>query len=392
MSNRSGFRRGQIAGYFIVGLLGGIIGGVIAIVLVRFAFPEPAGVTTSALPYTEAPPAPKSDDANVVTQAVQLVSPAVVNIDIRISPPASQGGLPEILHRLFGTPEERPMPEEGKGSGMIIDGKRGLVLTNNHVVSGANHIQVTLPDNRTFVGRVVGTDPWGDVAVVHVDAHDLPQVELADTSHLLVGSTAIAIGNPFGLGSTVTVGVVSALNRQLPASTGFKLENLIQTDAAINPGNSGGPLCDAHGRVIGMNTAIIPQAQGLGFAVAINPIKHTVEDIVAHRPVTHPWLGVSMLELNQEIAQQLHVPVQQGVVIANIISGTPAAEAGLQTGDVITTFNGARIANTEDIRRAIESTRVGESVPITLYRGSDRREVSVRIGNRPPPSQIEPQQ
>jgi serine protease Do len=392
MSNRSGFRRGQIAGYLMVGLLGGIIGGVIAAVLMRYALPEPAGVTTSALPYTEAPPASKSDDANVVTQAVQLVSPAVVNIDTRITPPASQGGLPEIFHRLFGTPEERPMPEEGKGSGMIIDGKRGLVLTNNHVVSGANHIQVTLPDNRTYAGTVVGTDPWGDVAVVHVDARGLPQVELGSSRNLLVGSTAIAIGNPFGLGSTVTVGVVSALNRQLPAPTGFMLENLIQTDAAINPGNSGGPLCDAHGRVIGMNTAIIPQAQGLGFAVAINPIKHTVEDIVAHRPVTHPWLGVAMLDLNQEIAQQLHVPVQQGVVISNVLSGAPAADAGLKSGDVITTFNGAKIANTDDIRRAIESTRVGDSVPLTLYRGSDRREVTVKIGNRPPPGQVQPQQ
>ncbi len=392
MSNRSGFHRGQTAGYLIVGLLGGIIGGVIAAVIMRYAYPPSAAISSAAPPYTEAPQTSNSDDANAVTQAVQLVSPAVVNIDTRITPPASEGGLPDILHRLFGMPEQRPMPAEGKGSGMVIDGQRGLVLTNNHVVSGANQIQVILPDNRSFTGSVVGTDPWGDVAVVHVDANNLPHVELGNSSNILVGQTAIAIGNPFGVGRTVTVGVVSALNRQLPAPTGYMLENLIQTDAAINPGNSGGPLCDVHGRVIGMNTAIIPQAQGLGFAVAINPIKSAVADIVAHRPVNHPWLGVAMGELSPPVAQQLHVPVQQGVVIATVMPNSPAAAAGLQAGDVITDFNGSKVTKTDDVRRALENTRVGQSVPVTVYRGSERRDVRVTIGNRPPPSQSQPEQ
>lgn len=392
MGNRSGFRRGQIAGYLVVGLLGGIIGGLTAAVIIRYALPQPAAVPTSAMPYTEAPQTSPSDDANSVTRAVQLLGPAVVNIDTRIAPPPSEGGLPDVLHRLFGMPQERPMPEEGKGSGMIIDGQRGLVLTNNHVVAGANHIEVMLPDHRSFSGTVVGMDPWGDVAVVHVDARNLPHVELGNSSNLPVGATAIAIGNPFGLGSTVTVGVISALDRQLPAPTGFRLENLIQTDAAINPGNSGGPLCDVRGRVIGMNTAIIPQAQGLGFAVAINPIKRAVADIVAHRPVSHPWLGVQMHELNQAIAQQLNVPTQQGVVIMAVLPGGPAAAARLQAGDVITTFNGARIANTDDLRRAIDGARIGDTAPVSIYRGRERRDVRVKIENRPPQSQIQQQQ
>jgi len=358
----------------------------------RYALPQPAGVSTSALPYTEAPQSSASDDANSVTRAVQRVGPAVVNIDTRIAPPPSEGGLPDILHRFLGIPEERPLPEEGKGSGMIIDGRRGLVLTNNHVVAGANHIEVILPDKRSFTGSVVGTDPWGDVGVVHIEAGNLPQVELGNSSNLLVGSTAIAIGNPFGVGRTVTVGVVSALDRQLPAPNHFMLENLIQTDAAINPGNSGGPLCDIHGRVIGMNTAIIPQAQGLGFAVAINPIKRAVEDIVAHRPVRHPWLGVEMFELNQAIADQLHVPTQQGVGIKAALPNGPAAAAGLQAGDVMIVFNGIKITTIDDLRRAIENTRVGATVPITLYRGRDRREVRATIGNRPSPSELQPQQ
>ena len=392
MRNQSGFRRGQIAGYLIVALLGGIIGGVIAAAIMRYAFPQPAGVSTSTLPYTEAPQTSNSDDANAVTRAVQRVSPAVVNIDTRIAPPPSEGGLPDILHRFLGIPEERPMPEEGKGSGMIIDGRRGLVLTNNHVVAGANHIEVILPDKRSFTGSVVGTDPWGDVGVVHIEAGNLPQVELGNSSNLLVGSTAIAIGNPFGVGRTVTVGVVSALDRQLPAPNHFMLENLIQTDAAINPGNSGGPLCDIRGRVIGMNTAIIPQAQGLGFAVAINPIKRAVEDIVAHRPVRHPWLGVEMFELNQAIADQLHVPTQQGVGIKAVLPNGPAAAAGLQAGDAIIVFNGIKITTMDDLRRAIENARVGATVPITIYRGRDRREVRATIGNRPSPSEVQPQQ
>jgi serine protease Do len=187
------------------------------------------------------------------------------------------------------------------------------------------------------------------------------------------------------------VGVVSALDRQLPAPNHFMLENLIQTDAAINPGNSGGPLCDVHGRVIGMNTAIIPQAQGLGFAVAINPIKRAVEDIVAHRPVSHPWLGIGMLDLNQAIAQQLHVPTQQGVAIATVMPGGPAGAAGLQSGDVIAAFNGTKIDTMDDLRRAIESARVGQTIPITIYRGRDQRDVHVKIENRPPQRQIQPQ-
>jgi serine protease Do len=393
MGNRSGFRSGQIAVYLIVGLLGGILGGLIAAVIIRYALPQPAEVATLALPYSEAPQTSTTDDANAVTRAVQLLGPAVVNIDTRIAPPPSQGGLPDILGRLFGIPEQRPMPQEGMGSGMIIDSQRGLILTNNHVVTGANHIEVILPDHRSSPGTVVGTDPWGDVAVVHIDARNLPHVELGNSSNLLVGQTAIAIGNPFGLGgNTVTVGVVSALDRQLPAPSGFMLENLIQTDAAINPGNSGGPLCDVHGRVIAMNTAIIPQAQGLGFAVAINPIKRAVADIVAHRPVSHPWLGVQMLELNQAIAQQLNVPVQQGVVVAAVLPGGPTAAAGLQAGDVITTFNGAKIANTDDLRRAIGGTHVGDTVTLSIYRGRERRDVHVKIQNRPQQSQIQPEQ
>jgi len=218
-----------------------------------------------------------------------------------------------MLRRFFGGPEQsEPMPRQGKGSGFIIDGQQGLVVTNNHVVQGADKIQVTLPDKRSFTGIVVGTDPYGDVALVRIRADHLPQLEWGDSDKVLPGATAIAIGNPFGFANTVTVGVVSALGRELPSPAGFPLDNLIQTDAAINPGNSGGPLCDIRGRVIGMNTAIIPYGQGIGFAVAVSSIKRSVEDIQAHGHAVRPWLRVQMTDISQEIARSSMCPHRRG--------------------------------------------------------------------------------
>jgi len=247
---------------------------------------------------------------------------------------------------------------------------------------------VTLPDKRTFPGEVVGTDPYGDIAVVRIKGQDLPQVALGDSDRVEPGATAIAIGNPFGFANTVTVGVVSALGRELDAPGGFKLENLVQTDAAINPGNSGGPLCDVHGRVIGMNTAIIPYGQGIGFAVAVNAIKSAVEDIVAHGRVVRPWLGVAMSNINQAIAEQLNVPTHEGVLIRMVSPGSPAAAARLREGDVIVSFNGAKMTEVDDIRRAISKTRVGDTVTLTVYRERQKLDLPVKIGDRPPPTEL----
>ena len=391
MRERPGFRSGAIAGYLIVGLLGGILGGLVVGWMMR-AGGAPVSVVTSPVPVAEAPSVAAADTDNAVTQAVKLVGPAVVNIDITSAPPPSEGGLPEGIRRLFGlSPEETPVPRQGKGSGMIIDSQRGLVLTNNHVVEGANQIRVTLPDKRSFVGSVVGTDPYGDVAIVHIEGSNLPHVELGDSDRLDPGATAIAIGNPFGFANSVTVGVVSALRRELPAPSGFTLENLIQTDAAINPGNSGGPLCDIHGRVIGMNTAIIPYGQGIGFSVAVNPIKHAVEDIVAHRHVTHPWLGVALDNLTPDVANQLNVPTRDGALLARVFSPSPASAGGLRGGDVLVAFNGAKIDDKDALRRTIEKTQVGDRVKVTVYRGRERLDEQVTIGDRPPPPQAQPQ-
>ena len=389
MRDRPGFRAGAVAGYLIVGLLGGIIGGLIVSWMSRGA--NTRMPMTSGLPYTEATQSTTSsapsDITNSVTVAVRRVGPAVVNIDTLSAPPASAGGLPPSLRRFFGVPDEQPMPREGKGSGCIIDGQRGLVLTNNHVVQGASRIRVSLPDKRSFSGEVVGTDPYGDIAVVRIKGSNLPQAELGDSDRLEPGAPAVAIGNPFGFANTVTVGVISALDRELPAPGGFPLENLIQTDAAINPGNSGGPLCDIQGRVIGMNTAIIPFGQGIGFAVAVNQIKRSVEDIVQHGRAIRPWLGVGLENINQAIAEQLNVPVKDGVVITLVSPGSPAAEAGLREGDVVVSLNGTAVADRDALRSAISKTRAGDTVTLSLYRERQKQDLRVKIGERPAPAQ-----
>jgi serine protease Do len=392
MRERPGFRLGAVAGYLIVGLLGGIIGGLLVGWIMQRDRVSTAPVM-STVPYTEAPrtePGESStalDTTNTVTQAVKRVGPAVVFIDTTSAPPPTNDGLPEGLRRFLGIPNEEPMPRQGTGSGSIIDGKRGLVLTNNHVVQGAGRIRVTLPDKRSFAGEVVGTDPLGDIAVVRINGSNLPQVELGDSDGLQPGAAAIAIGNPFGLSSTVTVGVVSALDRTLRPPRGHPLENLIQTDAAINPGNSGGPLVDIHGRVIGMNTAIIPYGQGIGFAVAVNAIKRSVEDIVAHGRAIRPWLGVGLENNNQAIAEQLNVPTREGVIITMVSPGSPAAQASIREGDVITTFGGTPVANEEALRKAISKARVGDTVTLGGHRERQKVDFKVTIGERPPPEQ-----
>jgi len=187
----------------------------------------------------------------------------------------------------------------------------------------------------------------------------------------------------------VTVGAVSALGRELPAPSGFTLDNLLQTDAAINPGNSGGPLCDIHGRVIGMNTAIIPFGQGIGFAVAVNSIKRSVEDIQAHGHAIRPWLGVQMTDISEDIARQLDVPTKEGVLVGSVIPGSPAAAAGLHDGDVIVAMNGQNVPNRETLSRVIRNAHVGDTVTLTVDRGRQKLEIKAKIGERPPPSQFQ---
>lgn len=278
----------------------------------------------------------------------------------------------------FGT-----VPLEGQGSGVIID-SNGYIVTNNHVVDEADRVQVTLEDGRTFVGEVVGSDLATDIALVRVDAKDLPASKLADSERIKVGQFALAIGNAFGLpgAPTVSLGVVSALGRPLPG-TDFVLEGLIQTDAAINPGNSGGPLANIAGEVMGINTAMMPFAQGLGFAIPAQTVKMVVDQILRNGRVVRPWLGVSGLDVNPAVARRYGLPTDSGVLVAEVSRGSPAEESGLRRGDVIVEAGDMEIKRMKDLLVALSKASVGGGARLAVLRFGRRYEVSARLVEAP---------
>ena len=269
-------------------------------------------------------------------------------------------------------------PARGIGSGFIIDDK-GHILTNHHITTGSREIEVALTDGRAFEGKLVGSDPANDLAVVRIDTRDLPVAELGNSSDLRVGQTVIAIGNPFGLvgGPSVTVGVVSALNRHILAERVY--EDLIQTDASINPGNSGGPLLDLTGKVVGINTANIPGAQGIGFAIPINTAKAVLDDIVKYGRVTRPWLGVIGLDLSREVARRFSLTVGSGILVMQIIPESPAERAQLQSGDVIVGIDNTQLDSMEGLQSEIRTRRAGDSVSLVVVRGSEEGKVRVTL-------------
>ena len=303
-----------------------------------------------------------SRDEQVIA-AIEKVEPSVVNIStIRFERDA-------FLH---------VHPARGLGSGFIFD-KLGHILTNHHITAGSREIEVALTDGRAFEGRLVGSDPANDLAVAKIDATDLPVAEMGDSNELKVGQTVIAIGNPFGLvgGPSVTVGVVSALNRHILAERVY--EKLIQTDASINPGNSGGPLLDLTGKVVGINTANIPGAQSIGFAIPINTAKTVLEDIVRHGRVTRPWLGIIGIDISRELARRFNLTVDTGVMVMRVIPESPAERADLQSGDVVAAVGDAHVASMEDLQREIRTRTAGDAVSLVVVRGSDEGRVRVTL-------------
>ena len=295
-----------------------------------------------------------AEEANVVRIARQ-VSPAVVSV-------AQQEG--------------------GSGSGVIVR-PDGVVLTNAHVVGMSRTVRVGLADGRRVDGRVIGRDPALDVAVVRIDAANVPVAPIGDSDRLEVGQTAIAIGNPLGLERTVTTGVISAVNR---SPRGISLDGLIQTDAAISPGNSGGPLLDSRGRVIGINTAVLraPGAQGLGFAVPINLAQNVAEQILATGRVVRSFLGVEYRDVEPEMADQFRLTVREGIVVVSVQPSAPAERAGLERGDIITRVDDTPIKQGGDLRRVLRDRRPGDDVQITVVRlGGGTRTLSARLIETP---------
>lgn len=329
-------------------------------------------------PVAQLSPVPSNNaGSNFIAAAAERTGPAVVRIDAA-----------RTLRRSARTGERIA---RGTGSGFIIKSD-GTLLTNAHVVNGADSVTVTLKDGRKFTGQVLGADELTDVAVVKIPASNLPSVNLGNSNQLRPGEWAIAIGNPLGLDNTVTAGIISATGRS-SSDVGVpdKRVGFIQTDAAINPGNSGGPLLNQQGQVVGMNTAIIGGAQGLGFAIPINRALQVANQLVATGEVNHPYLGVQMALLTPDIKETLNresngsvrVAADRGVVIVGIASNSPAARAGIQIGDVIQQINGQQVQTADDVQQAVENSQIGVSLPVEVSRNGRSLTISVRPGEFP---------
>lgn len=354
----------------------------------------------TASPVQEAsliPIAPTAElaNANFIATAANRVGPSVVRIDASRSITGSGDPFERRLFRRFFGEEEMPdlpaspeLPErfeQGTGSGFILSAD-GKLLTNAHVIEGADKVEVTLKDGRTFTGEVIGADAVTDVAVIKIEATDLPVAPLGTTDNLSPGEWAIAIGNPLGLDNTVTAGIISALDRS-SSQVGIsdKRVQFIQTDAAINPGNSGGPLLNARGEVIGVNTAIRANAQGLGFAIPIETAKRISDQLFATGEVQHPYLGIQMVNLNEEMRDRINqdeeigvqIEEDRGVVIVRVMPDTPAEAAGLLRGDLIQSVGGQEILDVTDVQSQVENSGLDKSLEVKVLRAGEVEVINV---------------
>ena len=280
----------------------------------------------------------------------------------------------------------QPYTQKGAGSGWIID-EDGLIVTNSHVVEGAKSITVTLADGRTFTAEAVRSDPLTDLAILKINAQNLPPVNTGDSSQLRVGDWVVAIGNPLGLGISAKEGIVSRLNVSLQISSGQTLQDLIETSAAINPGNSGGPLVNMAGEVIGITSAKIAMVgvEGMGYAISINSANSIIEQLITSGYVIRPWLGVVLHTVDQWLALRYKLATDKGAFITNVASDSPADKAGLAPGDVIVGINGTEISTAEDLIQAIHSSQIDQVVKITFWRGDNKNTTYATLAESPPP-------
>ncbi|MFH1860337.1 MAG: DegQ family serine endoprotease [bacterium] len=310
------------------------------------------------------------------------ISPCVVNLSVEKTVRDNGGNLyqgfgfegtpfEDFFKDFFGGNGPREFKDQSLGTGFIVD-SRGYILTNNHVVKGADEIVVHLLDGRKFKGKIVGTDPKVDLALIKINVSDsLPTAKLGNSSKTRIGEWVIAIGNPFGLEHTITVGVISAKGRSLGQRTQY--ENFIQTDASINPGNSGGPLVNIYGEVIGINTAIVAGGQGIGFAIPVDLAKHIINGLIKHGKITHAWLGIYIQDMDDTLAKHFKVNPKSGVLVADVMNNSPAEKAGIKRGDIITKVNEKKISTPSDLQSKILEQDVGEKVEVTVLRDGEEK-------------------
>jgi len=377
--------RSRRAAYAAAGLfaLGGLLAAVPAVSSAKSAV---------TLKHDDQPVARAALEPSSFSGVVKRVAPSVVKITtetrarrVAMNSEESPGLNDPALRQFFGgrLPELRQGPQAALGSGVIVS-TDGYIVTNNHVVDGADKVTVTLEDGRELTARVVGRDSQTDVAVVKVDAHDLPAITFADSAKAEVGDRVLAIGNPFGIGETVTTGIVSATSRR--PGLGLAYEDFIQTDAAINPGNSGGALVDVEGRLIGLNTAILSRSggfQGVGHAVPSSLVSQVTDSLVQHGKVVRGYLGVNLQDISPSLAESFGLKNRQGALISDVLPDGPAAKAGLKSGDVITAVNGQSVGDASKVGLAVSATAPDTKLNLAILREGKTQQVQVVTALKP---------
>ena len=371
-------------------LLAGAAGGLVTFGAAKF-FEKPQIVQTSTVPVVRQVNYGGAPVPFDFTKAAEKSMPAVVHIKASES---QQLALQRQREQRYTDPFEyffgrsfdvQPQPRSGTGSGVIYT-EDGYILTNNHVVEFADEFDITLHDNREFKARLVGADPSTDMAVLKIDANNLPAIELGNSDDVRVGEWALAVGNPFDLTSTVTAGIISAKSRDINIiRKGAPIESFIQTDAAVNPGNSGGALVDVNGRLIGINSAIATPTgvfAGYSFAIPVNLAKRIADDLVKYGKFKRAYLGVDIATMDSNLANELNIPYSQGVWVKELDPTGSAAQAGIQINDVITKINGKNVTTGPELREMIGRSKVGESVSLTLVRNGKEKDIAVKLKTR----------
>jgi serine protease Do len=353
-----------------------LVGSSCLVSTVDTSSPSDSSPTSTSTPINPdwTPPAVESEAATLpsIADVVALVKPSVVAINTEY-----------VTYDIFN----RPYEQQGAGSGWIID-EDGLIVTNNHVVEGAESVTVTLADGRTFPAETIRTDQLSDLAIIKINAHNLPAAKVGDSNILRVGDWVVAIGNSLGLGISATKGIVSAKDISLSVSEGQTLDDLIQTDAAINPGNSGGPLVNMAGEVIGITSVKVSQVgvEGMGYAISSSTATPIIQQLVQNGYVVRPWLGVVLYTVDQYAVFRYGLAVDKGALVTEMAAGSPADEAGIEPGDVITEFAGEEITTADELIQAIHSSQIGQEVEIVFWRGNAKNTTYAILAESPPPS------